>query len=211
VPASRPLTPRKTPTQARAQATYDRIVQAGTRVLVQHGYAGASTNRIAAEAGVSPGSLYQYFPNKDAIVVAVVERFADHFAAHVAGELTALLDARPDELVRSILEVLVDALAEQPEILRAVTEDIPREASLGRIAAFEQRVGDIIRGYLMLHRDLLRDADIEAAIWILVQVIEQLTVRYVLDAPAIPRERFVDELAHLATSYLAAPPRRGRD
>ena len=50
----------------------ERILAATRSVLVERGYEGASTNRIAAVAGISPGSLYQYFPDKDAVVDRVV-------------------------------------------------------------------------------------------------------------------------------------------
>ena len=55
----------------------ERIVSAGARVLEARGYQDASTNRIAREAGVSPGSLYQYFPDKDAIVAEIILRLID--------------------------------------------------------------------------------------------------------------------------------------
>ncbi|NMM91281.1 TetR family transcriptional regulator, partial [Rhodococcus sp. SRB_17] len=61
--------PRKTPAQERSRATVDRIVEAATRVLDREGIA-TTTNRIADEAGVSVGSLYQYFPDKHAIIHA---------------------------------------------------------------------------------------------------------------------------------------------
>jgi AcrR family transcriptional regulator len=60
--AARPL-PRKLPAQPRSRETVQRILEATARVLIADGYDAASTNRIAAEAGVSPGSVYQYFPN----------------------------------------------------------------------------------------------------------------------------------------------------
>ena len=61
----------------RAQATVDAILAAAAQILVKHGYEGTNTNRIAEAAGVSVGSLYQYFPNKESIVVALMERHAD--------------------------------------------------------------------------------------------------------------------------------------
>ncbi len=63
----------------------DRILDAGQQMLIAHGYDGASTNRIAAAAGISPGSLYQYFPNKDAIAAAVIDRYSDDLSARVGG------------------------------------------------------------------------------------------------------------------------------
>ncbi|HWN32402.1 MAG TPA: helix-turn-helix domain-containing protein, partial [Pseudonocardia sp.] len=69
----------------------ERIIDAATRVLSEHGYDGASTNRIAATAGISSGSLYQYFPNKDAIVTAVLERFSDQLVARIDAQLAAAM------------------------------------------------------------------------------------------------------------------------
>src|SRR5579859_5011283 len=70
-----PLTnPRKHAAQDRSRATVDALVEATARILVRDGFDRASTNRIAAEAGVSIGSLYQYFPSKEALVAAVIDR-----------------------------------------------------------------------------------------------------------------------------------------
>jgi AcrR family transcriptional regulator len=69
-----PTNPRKSASQKRSRVTVDTLLEATARVLVKQGYDRASTNRIAATAGVSIGSLYQYFPNKEALVAALVAR-----------------------------------------------------------------------------------------------------------------------------------------
>ena len=69
-----PTMPRKSASQKRSQATVETLLDATARVLTREGYDRASTNRIAAKAGVSVGSLYQYFPNKEALVAALVAR-----------------------------------------------------------------------------------------------------------------------------------------
>ena len=65
--------PRKSPRQARAKATVDAIVEATTQVLLEEGYDQFTTARAAERAGVSVGSLYQYFPNKAALVSAMID------------------------------------------------------------------------------------------------------------------------------------------
>src|SRR5262244_4119896 len=76
--ASRPLTnPRKQASQERSRATVDALIEATARLLVREGFDKASTNRIAQEAGVSIGSLYQYYPSKEALVAALLERHID--------------------------------------------------------------------------------------------------------------------------------------
>src|SRR5262245_9490004 len=71
----KPLTkPRKHASQQRSRATVDALIEATARILVKEGFDSASTNRIAEQAGVSVGSLYQYFPSKEALVAAVIQR-----------------------------------------------------------------------------------------------------------------------------------------
>jgi AcrR family transcriptional regulator len=68
------LAPRKTPRQARAVATQDAILEAAAHIIARGGLAAFNTNAVSERAGVSIGSLYQYFPNKDALMVALIQR-----------------------------------------------------------------------------------------------------------------------------------------
>lgn len=70
----RHLEPRKSPLQARSSATVDAVLEAAARILERKGFEGYTTNAVAEVAGVSIGSLYQYFSNKDALTVALIER-----------------------------------------------------------------------------------------------------------------------------------------
>jgi AcrR family transcriptional regulator len=73
-PKQQRLRPRKAPKQARSHATVEAITEAAARILEQHGHEGFSTNAVAERAGVSIGSLYQYFPRKDALIGALIMR-----------------------------------------------------------------------------------------------------------------------------------------
>ena len=79
---------RKSPKQQRALATADAIVQATQQIIVKDGYKAATTNRIAETAGVSVGSLYQYFPNKQAIVRTLIQETVTNAAVRVRGTLS---------------------------------------------------------------------------------------------------------------------------
>jgi AcrR family transcriptional regulator len=86
------LSPRKRPRQDRAQATVDAVLGAAADLLASRGYAGTSTNAIAARAGVAIGSLYQYFPNKDAILLALFERHLEGIERIVVTSLAEIRD-----------------------------------------------------------------------------------------------------------------------
>lgn len=111
-PAARP---RKTPTQERSRNTVEVIVEAAARILSREGADALSTNRIAEVAGVSVGSLYQYFPNREAIVAELVGRKYDIVGA-AFGSLPAIGDDIP----------LAGLIGERMAILmRIAMEDFP--------------------------------------------------------------------------------------
>jgi AcrR family transcriptional regulator len=181
----------------------ERIVDAATRVLSERGYDGASTNRIAAEAGISSGSLYQYFPNKDAIVVAVLDRFADDLANRIGAQIEATMAEPWQTGGRALLDVQIGLFEENADLLRIIVEQIPRLGPVDKLDALRRRMSDLVRLYLILNREEFRpDLDIETAVWILAEVTGQLSVRYVLERPPIPRERMVDQLTALITRYI---------
>lgn len=85
------LDPRRRPTQARGQARRDAILDAAAALLDVHGYKGTTTKRIAAASGASVGAVYDYFPNKDALFVTLLERFQHQLGETIAA---AVFDAR---------------------------------------------------------------------------------------------------------------------
>lgn len=195
-----------------------RIVDAGQRVLITHGYDGASTNRIADAAGISPGSLYQYFPNKDAVVAAVIERYTAEVADRVRPRVLANLTRRPEIAVPETISELLDALGDDRELLRAVVEQTPRLSTGATVLAFEQQIGELARLALsMRSRSVPASVDFDATAWMLVRTVEHLTIRYLLDAPPIPRDRFLADITRLILNFFQEPqdpagrPRAGRE
>ncbi|MGW5637636.1 TetR/AcrR family transcriptional regulator [Streptomyces sp. NPDC003832] len=158
-----------------------RILDAGQEVLTEVGYEGASTSRIAAAAGISPGSLYRYFPHKDAIVSAVLTRFSDRLVSHVTARMTGQFEQPAPVLVRATLTALLDGLDVEPPLLRTAVEQGPALDGGRTLLAFEERVGDLVRAYLTTQRGRLRtDAPLDTAVWLLVRTVEHMTVRYLL-------------------------------
>lgn len=178
-----------------------RILDAGGEVLVNRGYDGATTNLIAEVAGISPGSLYQYFPNKDVIIAAVIDDYTDDVTRRMTTHLVEHVGAS-DELavLRQTLAVLLDAMEDQPELLRVLIEHLPRLGLGDKIVDFEQRVGELTMAHLRLRSASAEHTD--TVVWIAVRAVEHLTIRYVLDQPPIDRDAFLDELTAMLSTFM---------
>ncbi len=198
--------PRKSASQERSRSTVDALLEATTRILIKEGYDRASTNRIAEVAGVSIGSLYQYFPSKEALVAAVVELHSQELSKVTRNALLKVA-ARPIEVAaREFVSVAIDAHRVNPKLHGVLAEQIPR---VGRLENIEANVRDgyaLVRGYLEAHRDEIDVADLDLAAFVLVTVVEALTHAAVLRRPDILSDekagRFVDDVTRLVVRYL---------
>ncbi len=199
------VAPRRRPVQRRSTATVEAIVEAAAQVFERHGYAAGTTNRIADRAGVSIGTLYQYFPNKDAILVALIERHLDEGIAMLTPVFTDLLEHPPP--VRAGLERLLDALLalhrHQPRLHRVLFEEAPRPAPLRRRLdrATDDAVAALTR-YLAARPEVTAD-DPHLAATLVAQVMEATTHGLVIHPRAeTPPEAYVREAAAMLERYL---------
>lgn len=118
------LKPRKKPIQTRSTVTVDAIVEATIRILRQDGWAACTTTRIAALAGVSVGSLYQYFPNRNAIAVEIIrQRTRTYLAAVLAADLTGA--ATPGETVDRAIAAFVIEKRKGLDVSLALRDALP--------------------------------------------------------------------------------------
>ena len=148
--------PRKNATQARSKATVDAILEATARILVKEGYDHASTNKVAEAAGVSIGSLYQYFPSKEELVAALIERHMDEMTCVVAEAAVRLRDAPLEVAAREIVRMMIAAHAVDPKLHRVLVEQVPRVGRLEKIEDVQTRAYAIARAYLEAHKDEIR-------------------------------------------------------
>lgn len=158
----------------------DALVEATARILVKEGFDKASTNRIAEVAGVSVGSLYQYFPGKEALVAAVIERHQQEIMQMARGELAEILLQPVEQAVRKVIIAAVKAHRVNPKLHRVLAEQIPRVGKLEDVELFNRQYFTLFRTYLEKHRDELRVDDLELASFVCVTSIEALTHNAVL-------------------------------
>ncbi len=125
------LKPRKRPGQLRARETVERILDAAARIFATVGYPATTTNHIATQANISIGSLYQYYPNKDAIIVGLAERHIDVIATQFAAQIKEFRSAkRPlHEVVPALLEASA-ALTGTSELHALLLTGCPRTIEL---------------------------------------------------------------------------------
>jgi AcrR family transcriptional regulator len=202
----RPLTsPRKEASQERSRATVDALVAATARILVREGFDKASTNRIAEVAGVSVGSLYQYFPGKEALVAAVIERHQQEIIQLVRGELAKVADRPIAQGLRTLVAAGVKAHRLDPKLHRVLAEQIPRVGKLEKVETFNRANYALFRAYLESHRKEIRATDLELAAFVCVTSIEALTHTAVLHHDVVSdkaTQALVDEATRLVVGYL---------
>ncbi|MGH0035402.1 MAG: TetR/AcrR family transcriptional regulator [Myxococcota bacterium] len=200
------LRPRKRPRQARSRATVEAILEAAARIFRQHGYAAGTTDRIAEKAGVSIGTLYQYFPNKDALLVALAERHIDAGFARVRELLdrSAAAELPLESLVRRFVEAMIALHAHEPELHRVLFEEAPLPASLRRsLRQRELALAGEVRAVLEAQPGVCMGDPMVSA-YVVVQTIEGLVHGFILHPPAgIDAEALADEIVAMICGYLA--------
>jgi AcrR family transcriptional regulator len=206
-------TPRRAPSQARSRLTVDAVLEAAAQVFERHGYAAGTTNRIAERAGVSIGTLYQYFPNKDAILVALVEHHLADASATMAIHVEAFASDPPPPLdtgLRQLLDAFVALHADRPALHRVLFEESPRPRSvLDRIEVLERAAVGAIASWLE-RRPEVTAPDPEIAAAFVANALESTTHRLVIHPqPGVDPERYVAEAAVLLEAYLTAPRAAG--
>ncbi|HVK84526.1 MAG TPA: TetR/AcrR family transcriptional regulator [Kofleriaceae bacterium] len=196
-------TPRKRPRQGRSKATVDAILAATARVLVKRGFDGLTTNAVAEAAGVSIGSLYQYFPNKEALVAALIESHMNEKNARILDRLASVATLPMAQAVRAMIELTIENYGSEPELKRVILEQIPRVGRLARIMELYLGTQHLVKQLLTARRDELAIDDPDTASYILVAAIEAIAHRAVFLHPERLRDpRLVDEATAMVTRYL---------
>jgi AcrR family transcriptional regulator len=195
---------RKQPQQPRAKATVRAILEATARILDRESLDAATTTRIAEVAGVSIGSLYQYFSHRDAILEALQDReFERTISVMQAVFADGNLDQAPGETVTAALRGLAQLYAQSPGLHRVLTIEGLRVARAERVHAFDRRVIELVRHFLVATRAPLRIGDAEAAAFIIYQSVRATMLAHLLERPSgLDAEALIHELTNFLTAYV---------
>jgi len=210
VPAKAPSYVRKKPAQARARATVDAILEAAAHILTGQGYDALTTNHVAERAGVSIGSLYQYFPNKDAILMALASRHLDDIERTIDEAMARTSQARSFRtIVRSMIEANIAAHRIDPALHSALSERLPYQGADDWRRTFDERVMAKVSTILQAHKRELAVRDLDLATYIIVRSVEACVHEACWQRPGdLENGALAAEVSDLVINYLTATGRR---
>ncbi|MCE9573843.1 MAG: TetR/AcrR family transcriptional regulator [Deltaproteobacteria bacterium] len=189
---------RREPKQQRARQTVEAVLEAVQRVLRRHGAAAITTNRVAEAAGVSIGSLYQYFPDKQAIFVALHDRHVDGVRHVIERTMTDCTEASLDEFTVELVERLANAHSEDAELHEILSAAVPGSAD-GFKRALQATFAQVISP---TRQDRYSADEAERMLFVLPQLVEALVHGVAHRKQAISRERAKDEAIRTVAVYL---------
>ncbi len=198
---------RKEPVQRRARETVDAILTATERIVRAQDFECVTTNDIARLAGVSVGSLYQYFPSKQALIMAVAERREAEIARQIENALCRAASMPLREGVRIVVATTLQAHVADRALHRAVSKQVLRMGAFERLTECKRLFcfTDRVAQFFAQKRSELRVPDPQLAAFFVVQTVEALTDAIAEHPPMSDHECVVEELTMLIVNYVSRP------
>jgi AcrR family transcriptional regulator len=196
---------RKSPRQRRSADTVETLLAAAARVLERESLAGFNTNRVAEVAGVSVGSLYQYFPNKSALIAALIDRQQSALVEHIEACVAARSGGSLREALQALAEIGIEQQYGRPLLAAALDHEELRLPLGARLRESEQRIGAAVATLLQRHAGELaaplRPVDVHDAIVIAKALIEADAM-----AGRAPSPDLRDRVVRALLGYLQTKP-----
>lgn len=192
---------RKTPVQGRSKATVEAVLEAGARLLLSIGYDKASTNKIAKLAGVSVGSLYEYFPGKEAIFAEISRREDKrHYRLLMAGPVPTTMN----EMLRLHVSTYIELIRTNLDLHAALIREVPDFATLGAESKIVSEYHSRSNTFMSLQGSNIRpQCETHIVTELLTRVLRATINDYALHAPERLKDSVVtDELLDMLERYL---------
>jgi len=200
---------RKQPQQARSKATVIAVLDATIRILDREGPDAATTTRIAEVAGISIGTLYQYFSHRDAILDALQDREferAMELMERVLGAAGAEGPAR--DVAREVIRGLLALYAEAPALHRVLALEGLRVTPAHRVHAFDMRAIAVVRSFLSASNLPIRRKNLDAAAFVVFQSVRaSMLARMLEQPPGVDDDALAEELTDMLLRYLVGDTR----
>jgi AcrR family transcriptional regulator len=200
------LFPRKAPRQSRSALTVAAILDATARILVERGYAATSTNAVAERAGVSVGSLYQYFPNKDALIAALHTRHVEQMKSVIESALVRAMGVSLDDGLAELVEGAVEAHRVDADLHRVLEQQFAGLDVAASHDKFDEVMQARIVALLSHHRGVLAVTDLPLAAFMLMHGAHALIHAIVVQRPhGVSLKTATAEIVRMMRAYLTAP------
>jgi AcrR family transcriptional regulator len=201
MPTQPAATLRKRPKQSRSLATVEAILTATTHILTEDGYDQLTTNRVAERAGVSIGSLYQYFPNKEALIFALAEHHTNEIAKLAQHHLVESRGRSVLDILQQIVKAAIAAHAVNPKLHRVLHEQIPNSEVIRHLD--KAKMENQLRSFLAQHADQLEPQNLELTVFIVERTIRALIHGAMIDSPELLKTGELEqEIIAMLSAYL---------
>lgn len=193
---------RKQPQQPRARRTVERIIDATRALVIERGVDAVTTNRVAEHANVNIASLYQYFPNKEALLSALLEAYFRTITRALHDLLEGLGDVSVEESTRMWARIGIQQFRESGELMAELLRNQSLMSSLPEAREFEHRLMEAMRRFLLRPRDRLAVPDLDRAIYVAFTACVAILSKHLLEpVPYYRDEEIVEELVRLMGRY----------
>lgn len=184
----------------------DDLLEATARVLAARGLDGTNTNEIARVAGVSVGSLYQYFSGKQGLAAALIERKAARDRAHIVAALRPSLDAPFAEVVRALVRATLEVHRRDAALMRALLSLVEPTGRAAKVREVASQGRAEVFALLAAHLPSLRETDLDLASFVVGRALEEVVHAVLLERPELFDHPALEaELTHLVVAYLHKP------
>jgi len=170
------LNVRKGPTQERSKATFSLILETTTRFLEKWNLDQLSTNKIAEHAGISIGSLYQYFPSKEAILKSLLELYIKRENAIIVKELDKFTSREKTLTFYEAIDIIIGACLEskikQKKLSKIVAQHFLGLMNAEYVTKLDENLMELIKNHIFIHQNELRKQDLDLGIFLALQIVK---------------------------------------
>jgi len=195
--------PRKTPTQARAKRTWNAILDGAAQVLIRQGYEKATTDRIAERTGVSVGTIYEYFPNKDAVYAALSLRWNDQRWSVFQASIVAAPDDNLQTALRATVRARIAATSIDAELNTALANEVPGKVTAHQAREIHDEFLEVSVANLTRFKAEIRSQDFTVMAKLMMHATHAIVDNIASSEPELlSAPLFEDELVHMMHSYI---------
>jgi len=188
--------PKKWPRQERSRATFDALLDATARILESRGYAALTTNAVAQRTGVSIGTLYEYFPDRETLVAVLVEREANRVLEALEASMISLYGLPLEQAMRRWLEAMFVELESRNALVRELLSGVPFLSRLPIAAVFPARLVAIATAGGAHRRDEIALDALPGAYFLLTNMLQGAYLAMLLKPPdGLSRKMLLDDLS----------------